>query len=182
MKGFDHATFNELLQHFSPLFNQYKSHVASGCNMRQLPWCSNSWGQCHTISPVIALYLVLVWTRMCGSYAALQVIFGMTASNILKWLHFSKWVLFLALLCIEEAKNQNAYNASDESLSFYRGYLGKVSLISSPLGCLRCSKNWHSKTIRWYQTKPFLQWLDTWPLCGQLISIYPRWWYLCCIF
>jgi hypothetical protein len=29
MTEFDHATFNELLQYFSPLFCQYTPHVAS---------------------------------------------------------------------------------------------------------------------------------------------------------
>jgi hypothetical protein len=46
----------------------------------------------------------LVLTQTRGSYAALQVIFGITASNILKWLYFSKRVLLLALLRIEGAK------------------------------------------------------------------------------
>jgi hypothetical protein len=36
MTGFDHASFNELLQHISPLFYQYTPHVASGCNIQQL--------------------------------------------------------------------------------------------------------------------------------------------------
>jgi len=104
MTGFDHANFNELLQYFSPLFHQYTPHVASGCNIQSLPIRNNLRGRIRTISPVIALALVLVWTRTRGSYAALQVIFGMTASNISKWLRFSKRVLLLTLLQIEEAK------------------------------------------------------------------------------
>jgi len=39
------------------------------------------------------------WILCCSSGY-----FGMTTSNILKWLHFSKWVLLLTLLRIEEAK------------------------------------------------------------------------------
>jgi hypothetical protein len=84
MTGFNHANFNELLQHFSPLFYQYTPHIASGCNIQQLPGHNNSQGCLHTISPRIALALVLVWTRTCGSYAALQVIFRMTVSNFSK--------------------------------------------------------------------------------------------------
>jgi hypothetical protein len=42
MTGFDHANFNELLQHFCTLFYQYTPHVASGCNIQQLPDCNNS--------------------------------------------------------------------------------------------------------------------------------------------
>jgi hypothetical protein len=41
MTGFDHATFNELLQHFSPLFHQYTPHVASGCSIQSLPIRNN---------------------------------------------------------------------------------------------------------------------------------------------
>jgi hypothetical protein len=93
-----------LLQHFSPLLHQYSPYVASGCNIQSLLECNNLQGCICTISPVLALALVLVWTWTCGSYAALQVIFGMMASNISKWLHFSKQVLLLALLQIEEAK------------------------------------------------------------------------------
>jgi len=41
MTGFDHANFNELLQHFSSLFHQYTPHVASGCNIQSLPVRNN---------------------------------------------------------------------------------------------------------------------------------------------
>jgi hypothetical protein len=83
MTGFDYATFHELLQHFSTLSYQYTPHVASGSNIMQLPALNNPQGQLRKISPdVLALSLVLVWTRTHGSYAAL--IFGMTASIILK--------------------------------------------------------------------------------------------------
>jgi hypothetical protein len=60
MTGFDHANFNELLQHFSPLFHQYTPHDASGCNIQSLPECNNLRGRICTISPVVALALVLV--------------------------------------------------------------------------------------------------------------------------
>jgi hypothetical protein len=42
----------------------------------------------------------------CGTYASLQVIFGMTESNISKWLRFSKCILLLALMGVKEAKTQ----------------------------------------------------------------------------
>jgi hypothetical protein len=106
MTGFDHANLNVLLQHYSPLYHQYTPHVASGCNIQPLPVRNNLRGCIRTISPVIALTLVLVWTWTRGSYAALQVIFGMTASNISKWLRFSKRVLLLAMLQMEEAKTK----------------------------------------------------------------------------
>jgi hypothetical protein len=60
MAGFDHANLNELLQHFSPLFHQYTPHVASGCNIQSLLECNNLQGRIRTISPIIALALVLV--------------------------------------------------------------------------------------------------------------------------
>ena len=45
-----------------------------------------------------------MWTQTHGTYASLQVIFGMPASNISKWLWFSKRILLLALMGVEEAK------------------------------------------------------------------------------
>jgi hypothetical protein len=77
-----------IMQHFMSHYNIFSHffistpHVVSGSNIMQLPVLNNPWGWLCTISPVIALPLVLLWTRTCGSYAALQVIFGMTASNI----------------------------------------------------------------------------------------------------
>ena len=140
MTGFDHANFNELLQYFSPLFHQYTPHVASGCNIQSLPIRNNLRGRIRAISPVIALALVLVWTRTRGSYAALQVIFGMTASNISKWLRFSKRVLLLTLLQIEEAKIKMP--TIQQVRVFKEVIRGKLLL-----GRSRWSKDWHSKAI-----------------------------------
>jgi hypothetical protein len=84
------------------------------------------------------LSLVLVWTRTCGSYAALQVILGMTASNILKWLHFSKWVLLLALFWIDTAKIQMP---TLHMIRVFKRLFRWKPIITSLLGCLRWSKN-----------------------------------------
>jgi hypothetical protein len=106
MTGLNYSTFHELLAIFSPIFHEYTPHVDSGCNISQLPHRHIRRGRRRTIDTIIALSLVLVWTRTRGTYASLQVIFGMTASNISKWLWFSKHILLLALMGVEEAKIQ----------------------------------------------------------------------------
>jgi hypothetical protein len=88
--GFNYATFNQLLDLFAPVFLRYTLHVLSGSNIMQLPNHLRRRGRCRTISPIIALALVLVWTRTRGSYTTLQLIFGMTASSISRWLRFCK--------------------------------------------------------------------------------------------
>jgi len=106
MTGLNYSTFHELLAIFSPIFHEYTPHVNSGCNISHLPYRRFRRGRRRTIDAIIALSLVLVWTRTRGTYASLQVIFGMTASNISKWLRFSKHILLLALMGVEEAKIQ----------------------------------------------------------------------------
>jgi hypothetical protein len=106
MTGLNYSTFHELLAIYSPNFHEYTPHVDSGCNISQLPYRHNHRGRRRTINAIIALSLVLVWTRTHGTYASLQVIFGMTASNISKWLWFSKCILLLALMGVKEAKIQ----------------------------------------------------------------------------
>jgi hypothetical protein len=106
MTGLNYSTFHELLAIFSPIFHEYTPHVDSGCNISQLPYRHIHRGRRQTIDAIIALSLVLVWTQTRGTYASLQVIFGMTASNISKWLWFNKRILLLALMGVKEAKIQ----------------------------------------------------------------------------
>ena len=49
------------------------------------------------VRPEDCLGLVLVWTRMRGSLAALQLIFGMTCSNLCMYLRFGRRVIVEAL-------------------------------------------------------------------------------------
>jgi hypothetical protein len=83
-----------------------RPHVDSGCNISQLPYHHNRRGRRQTMDAILTLSLELVWTRTHGTYTSLQVIFGMTASNISKWLWFSERILLLALMGVEEAKIQ----------------------------------------------------------------------------
>jgi hypothetical protein len=102
--GFNYATFNQLLDLFAPVFLRYTLHVLSGSNIMQLPNPLRHRGRCRTMSPIIVLALVLVWTRTHCSYATLQLIFGKTASSISRWLRFCKRVLLLVLLDVAEAQ------------------------------------------------------------------------------
>jgi hypothetical protein len=104
MAGINYSTFHELLGIFPPIFCECTPHVDSGSNICQLPYCQKCSGRRQTIDTIIAFSLVLVWTQTCGTYASLQVIFGMTTSNISKWLWFSKHILLLALMGGKEAK------------------------------------------------------------------------------
>jgi len=104
MTGLNFSTFHDFLAIFLPLFHEYTPHVDSSSNVSPLPYHHNHRKRRQTIDAIIALSLVLVWTQTCGTYASLKVIFWMTASNISKWLWFSKCILLLALMGVEEAK------------------------------------------------------------------------------
>jgi hypothetical protein len=96
MTGLSFSTFHELLAIFPPIFHhEYTPQVDSVSNISQLPYHQNWRGRRQTIDATIALSLALGWTQTHGTFASLQIIFGMTVSTISKWLQFSKCILLL---------------------------------------------------------------------------------------
>jgi hypothetical protein len=79
MTGFDGLSFHVSLQKFAPLFDDYTPFNTSHILLKQDP---SKGGRPRKIHPEDCLGLVLVWTRTRGSLTALQLIFGMTCSNL----------------------------------------------------------------------------------------------------
>jgi hypothetical protein len=94
MTGFDGVSFTSLLQKFAPLFDDYTPFHTSHILLKQDP---SKGGRPRMVRPEDCLGLVLVWTRTRGSLAALQLIFGMTCSNICMYLRFGRRVIVEAL-------------------------------------------------------------------------------------
>jgi len=80
MTGFDGASFASLLQKFALLFVEYTPFNPSHILLKQDP---SKGGRPRKVRPEDCLGLVLVWTRTRGSASALQLVFGMTFSNVI---------------------------------------------------------------------------------------------------
>jgi len=85
MTGFDGVTFTSLLQKFAPRFDDYTPFNTSHILLKQDPLKG---GRPRKVRPEDCLGLVLVWTHTRGSLTALQLIFGMTCSNLCMYLRF----------------------------------------------------------------------------------------------
>ena len=98
MTGFDHQSFNWLLQLFEPMYNTYgpgdNNDNGSYCVRLEYPNC----GRPRMLSAADCLGLNLAWTRLRGSTKmSLQMLFGMTASRVSKWLLFGRRLLIAIL-------------------------------------------------------------------------------------
>ena len=93
MTGFDGVSFASLLQKFAPLFDDYTPFNTSHILLKQDP----NGGCPRKVRPEDCLGLMLVWTPTRGSQTALQLIFGMTCSNLCMYLRFGRRVIVKAL-------------------------------------------------------------------------------------
>ena len=91
MCGFDHASFASLHAKFKIDFDKYTPYSRDG-RIRKLPTQHHGKrrGRPRLLSSVQSLGLALAWTRTQGSYAVLQVIFGLTPGQLSLWLRFSR--------------------------------------------------------------------------------------------
>ena len=108
--GFDHATFNFMLSHFTPLFTSYtpwcsKVGGVDGLNYRKLS-NEEKRGKKRMVTAKACLGLVLAWYRFRGAEFVLQGWFGFTGTQCNVWLRFGRRMLLKALLSIQEAKVQ----------------------------------------------------------------------------
>jgi len=89
LTGFDCSTFDSLCVLFAPVFDSYTPFVASGLSCFERKKDVNK-GRPRKIRPEDCLGLVLAWTRTRGSLMALQLVFGMTYTNLDDYLLFAK--------------------------------------------------------------------------------------------
>ena len=96
LTGFDCMSFASLCEMFAPIFDSYTPFVPSGTSCFEWRKLENR-GRERKIRPEDCLGLVLAWTRTRGSLMALQLIFGMTYSNLDDYLLFGKRILVMVL-------------------------------------------------------------------------------------
>jgi len=92
MCGFDHASFASLHEKFKIEFDKYTPYSRDG-RIRKVQSQQESEkrrGRPRLLSSMHSLGLALAWTRTQGSYAVLQIIFGLTPGQLSLWLRFSR--------------------------------------------------------------------------------------------
>ena len=105
LTGFDCASFASLCVLFAPVFDSYTPFVPSGTSCFEWEKLPNK-GRKRKIRPEDCLGLVLAWTRTRGSLMALQLIFGMTYSNLDDYLLFGKRIIVMVLRHDDQAAVQ----------------------------------------------------------------------------
>jgi hypothetical protein len=96
LTGFDHATFNFVCKILTPIFESYTPFVPSGVSCFEHKKEQNR-GRPWMIWPEDGLGLALAWTRTRGLLMALQLIFGMTYTNLNDYLLFAKRIIVMVL-------------------------------------------------------------------------------------
>ena len=96
LTGFDHRTFAWLLRIFEPVYNNY-SPGDNDENGYIVPIRHPNNGRPRLLTAADCLGLNLAWTRLRGSLASLQMLFGTTGSRTSKWLRFGRRILVMIL-------------------------------------------------------------------------------------
>jgi hypothetical protein len=96
LTGFDRATFDSLCEIFTPVFELYTPFLPSGvlCFERRK---EQNRGRPRMIQPEDDQGLVLAWTRTRSSLMVLQLIFGMTYTNLYDYLLFAERIIVVVL-------------------------------------------------------------------------------------
>ena len=123
--GFDGVSFKSLLQKFAPLFDDYTPFNTSHILLKQDP---SKGGRPRKVCPEDCLGLVLVWMRTRRSLMALQLIFGLTCSNLCMYLRFGRRVIVEALKSDSLAK---IAIPSNEDIMLYQEAIGAIYLLLS---------------------------------------------------
>jgi hypothetical protein len=89
MMGFDCDSFNKFLEKFSPMFSGHTPFDESGMIV-EFEYVR---GQKRVVQPADCLGLVLVWTQTRGLLNVLQLVFGLTYSNLSVYLRFGIWLI-----------------------------------------------------------------------------------------
>ena len=88
LTGFDHATFQYLLQLFQPIFDTY-TPFGDGDGIEKI----SPRGRKRTVTATDILGLVLAWTRTRGSLLSLQLHFGLSMTNLNTYLRFGRRIV-----------------------------------------------------------------------------------------
>ena len=88
LTGFDHATFQYLLQLFQPLFDRY-TPFGDGDRIEKI----SPRGRKRSVTGFDILGLVLAWTRTRGALLSLQLHFGLSMTNLNAYLRFGRRIV-----------------------------------------------------------------------------------------
>jgi hypothetical protein len=94
LTGFDFAAFHWLLNKFSPIYNQYTPHTKTG-EIQKLTGSPK--GRARLLNAADCHALNLAWTRLCGSFVALQMIFGISSTSVSIYLRFGRRIIIKVL-------------------------------------------------------------------------------------
>ena len=94
LTGLDFQSFHLLCCEFAPIFDNFSPFGEESGKLVQLQY---STGRPRKISAQDCLGLVLAWTRTRGSLMALQLIFGMTMTNVSMYIRFGRRVIIEVL-------------------------------------------------------------------------------------
>jgi hypothetical protein len=115
MTGFDCESFQKILEMFAPMFHGHTPFDSSGLIVE----FEYKTGRKREVTAADCLGLVLVWTRTRGSLNVLQLVFGLTYSNLSVYLRFGIRLIVetfhdhpLARVCIPSAEDINDYKAA----------------------------------------------------------------------
>jgi len=89
LTGFDYPSFDFLLQRFRPYFNE-NSPTAKDLHIHRK---KSPRGRKRLITAKDCLALYLAWTRTKGGYFVLQMLFGMSHTNVSVYLRFARRIL-----------------------------------------------------------------------------------------
>jgi hypothetical protein len=84
MMGFDCKSFSNILQKFAPMFSVHTPFDKSGMIVE----IEDTRGGKREVQPEDCLGLVLVWTRTRGLLNVLQLVFGLTYTDLSVYLRF----------------------------------------------------------------------------------------------
>ena len=118
--GFDHSTFQWLLDGFEPLFHAYtpwSSGKKDGRFTMKKVNQDEKRGRKRKVSSIACLGLTLAWYRFRGSEFILQGWFGFPGTLTSIWLRFGRRILYMFLFQNQEAM---VTLPSDDKVKFYK--------------------------------------------------------------
>jgi hypothetical protein len=115
MKGFDCKSFDKILEKLAPMYSGHMPFNKSGMIVE----FEYTWGQKGEVQPKDWLRLVIVWTHTSGSFNVLQLVFGLTYSNLSVSLRFGMCLIVktfqhspLARVSIPSVENIKSFKAA----------------------------------------------------------------------
>lgn len=122
--GFDCESFSRILEKFAPIFSTHTPFDKSGMIVEFDPIR----GRKREVQPEDCLGLVLVWTRTRGSMNVLQLVFGLTYSNLSVYLRFG--IRLIVEIFSDDPLARVAIPSNDEIESFKAAFAERHPILN----------------------------------------------------